>query len=65
LRVLAARLALAADKGSSLRGYARLSELVPAMRFDFNIVTQRGDRIASFGEVGAEVLVARGCRNAI
>lgn len=63
LRVLAARLALAADKGLSLRGYARLRELVPAMRFDFNIVAQRGDRIASFGEVGAEVLLLGGSRS--
>jgi pimeloyl-ACP methyl ester carboxylesterase len=63
LRVLVAKLALAADGGSSAQGYARLRDLVPAMRFDFNIVMQGGGRISSFDAVGAEVLLLGGTRS--
>jgi pimeloyl-ACP methyl ester carboxylesterase len=64
LRVLLAQRALAADRDMAGRGYARLRDLVPAMRFDFNIVSQRGDQIASYDAVSAEVLLLGGTRSA-
>ena len=63
VRALVAKLALAFDAGSSAQGYARLRDLVPAMRFDFNVVTQGGGRINSFAAVGAEVLLLGGTRS--
>jgi pimeloyl-ACP methyl ester carboxylesterase len=63
LRVLAAKLALACDGKWSPRGYARLRDLVPAMQFDFNIVTQRGHQITSLSALETEVLLLGGSRS--
>ena len=43
--------------------YAPVRELLPAMRFDFKMVVDRGERIASFKAVEAEILLLGGTRS--
>lgn len=60
---LATKIVLYKEEKKGSGGYAPMRELVPAMRFDFEIVAEMSGRVESFKTVKAEVLLLGGTKS--
>ena len=63
LQLLIARSLVADQRSQGAGGYAPMSELLPAMRYDFNIVSSMTGPVRAFRQVEAQVLLLGGSKS--